>query len=259
MEFGRPTILVVSGDECVLITPSMEAHMAEAEARVDRFVFWNDGLGEEWRAELPAMLRGGVGVEADAMPPMVRRFVDAHVDAVRDVAPVLGAMRIIKSGAELQLARHAGQVAGAMMQAARDTIGDGVAEFEVALATSAAGTRAAAALLQAHYAGAAMSPNTHFLQIMASGPEIAKPHHRASVRVMRTGEPVFMCFCGMTTFHRFKLGFDRTFWIGDVPDKQAEVYAVTLAAQAAGLAVLKPGVVAEDVHEAYAAVIGAAG
>ena len=60
-----------------------------------------------------------------------------------------------------------------------------------------------------------MSPTTHFLQIMASGKEITKPHHRASTRIMRRGEPVFLCFCGMTNFHRFKLGFDRTFWIGD--------------------------------------------
>ena len=28
---------------------------------------------------------------------------------------------------------------------------------------------------------------------------------------LQYGEPVFMCFCGITNFHRFKLGFDRTF------------------------------------------------
>ncbi|MCI2399628.1 hypothetical protein [Aliiroseovarius subalbicans] len=33
----------------------------------------------------------------------------------------------------------------------------------------------------------------------------------AAMRVTRRGEPVFLCFCGMTNFHRFKLGFDRTF------------------------------------------------
>ena len=58
-----------------------------------------------------------------------------------------------------------------------------------------------------------MSPQIHFLQIMASGRDITMPHHRASTRIMKRGEPVFMCFCGMTNFHRFKLGFDRTFWI----------------------------------------------
>ena len=105
-----------------------------------------------------------------------------------------------------------------------------------------------------------MSPNTHFLQIMASGEEITKPHHRASTRIMRRGEPVFLCFCGMTNFHRFKLGFDRTFWIGEcADDAQAELYELAVASQKAALAVLKPGVTAESVHAAYAEVIQGAG
>ena len=69
--------------------------------------------------------------------------------------------------------------------AGRETIGDGVPEFEVALATAQAGTRKAAELLSAHYDDHDMSPNTHFLQIMASGEEIIKTHHRASTRIMR--------------------------------------------------------------------------
>ncbi len=120
-------------------------------------------------------------------------------------------MRMIKSDRELLLARHAGQVANASMNAGRAAIGDGVPEYEVALATLQAGTRKAAELLSAYYDDADMSPNTHFLQIMASGEAITKTHHRATTRIMRRGEPVFLCFCGMTNFHRFKLGFNRTF------------------------------------------------
>ena len=71
---------------------------------------------------------------------------------------------------------------------------------------------------------------------------------------------MFLCFCGMTNFHKFKLGFDRTFWIEDMPDdSQAEVYQVALDSQAAALAALGPGVVAEEVHAAYAEVIQSAG
>ena len=64
----------------------------------------------------------------------------------------------------------------------------------------------------------------------------------------------------MANFHRFKLGFDRTFWIGDVADRRQEsVYQVAVESQAAALAELKPGAVAEDVHTAYAEVIQSAG
>lgn len=265
MDFGRPTILAVPRNgNSILITPTMELDMAEAAARVDRIEAWNDGLGDEWRAALPAALSGAgqVAIEPDRMPPVVRAYVDTLVarDRLGDVTPILADMRMIKSDEELQLARHAGEVAVAMMRAGRDSIGDGVPEYEVALATSRAGTRKAAELLDAYYDDGCMSPNTHFLQIMASGDEITKPHHRASTRVMRRGEPVFLCFCGMTNFHRFKLGFDRTFWIGEIADPlQAEVYEVAVESQKAALAALRPGVTAESVHAAYTEVIQGAG
>ena len=265
MEFGRPTILVVPRQgESLLITPTIDLNTALASARVDRIAAWNDGMGEEWRAELPSALKtvSNLGLEPDHMPPLVRFYIDRLMSREHQmsVTPILSDMRMIKSTEEQQLARHAGQVANAMMSAGRAAIADGVPEYEVALAASQAGTRKAAELLAAHYDDADMSPNTHFLQIMASGEEITKTHHRASTRIMRRGEPVFLCFCGMTNFHRFKLGFDRTFWIGEPADpSQIAVYEVAVASQAAARKALRPGVTAESVHAEYAEVIQGAG
>ena len=265
MEFGRPTILVISQDgKSLLITPTIDLNMAKVSAKVDQIAAWNDGMGQEWRAELPKAVHGAacVGIEPDHMPPIVRRYMDDLLGAetIASVSSILADMRMIKSAQELQLARDAGQVANAMMAAGRAAIKDGVPEYEVAIATSQAGTRTAAELLSANYEDTDMSPNTHFLQIMASGKEITKTHHRATTRIMKTGEPVFLCFCGMTNFHRFKLGFDRTFWIGEIADKsQAAVYDVAIESQKAALAVLRPGITAEAVHAAYAKVIQDAG
>jgi Xaa-Pro aminopeptidase len=265
MEFGRPTILVVPKDgDSLLITPTIDVVMAQATANVERIAPWNDGDGDEWRAELPSALQrmGKIAIEPDHMPSIVRSYVAQLVNAenLADVTPILADMRMIKSPQELQLARHAGQVANAMMAAGRGAIADGVPEYEVAIATAQAGTRKAAQLLEAHYSDTNMSPNTHFLQIMASGSEITKTHHRASTRIMKRGEPVFLCFCGMTNFHRFKLGHDRTFWIDEIADKsQIAVYELALASQQAALDALRPGVTAQSVHEAYAEVIQDAG
>jgi Xaa-Pro aminopeptidase len=185
------------------------------------------------------------------MPPVVRAFVDAQVEAGRlfNLAAIVSDMRMIKSATELQLARHAGELAMAMMDAARAVIGNGVPEYEVALATTAA------ALLAAHYQDLRMSPQMHFLQIMASGRDITMPHHRASTRIMKRGEPVFMCFCGMTNFCRFKLGFDRTFWIEEIADQSQ----AAVDSQAAALEKLRPGALLQDVHAAYAEIIQGAG
>ena len=265
MEFGRPTILIVPADgESLLITPSIDFNMALENAVVDRVEAWNDGLGNEWREHIPGKLKGAsrVAIEVHKMPALVRNYVDSLVDAscLEDITPLVSTMRMIKSDEELQLARHAGAVANAMMEAGREALADGVAEYEVALATSRAGTTRSAELLAQHYGATEMSPNTHFLQIMASGKDIIKTHHRASNKVMRHGEPVFLCFCGMTNFHKFKLGFDRTFWIGEIQDKsQEKIYQVALDSQAAALKALRPGIFAEDVHAAYAEVIQNAG
>ena len=264
MEFGRPTILVVPREgEVLLITPTIDLNAAQSAARVDRIAAWNDGMGNEWREELPAVIKRAetIAIEPGHMPPPVRSYVNDLVDREKltSATPILNQMRMIKSKQELQLARHAGEVATAMMNAGREAIGAGVPEFEVAIATSQAGTRKAADLLATHYDDTDMSPNTHFLQIMASGEDIIKTHHRASTRIMNNGEPVFLCFCGMTNFHRFKLGFDRTFWIGEAPEDQVTVYEVAVASQKAALDALRPGVTAESIHAEYAEVIQGAG
>ena len=265
MDFGRPTFLVVSADgETVLITPTMEKDLAESLAVVDRIELWNDGMGAEWREALPGLLgtTAAIGIEPDLIPPLVRTFIDSVVDAkrYRDISPIVSDMRMIKSEEELKIARHAGEVGIAMMEAGRGAIKEGIAEYEVALAATTAGTHRAAQLLRTHYEGSQMSPSIHFMQILASGQEITMTHHRASTKRLNYGEPVFLCFCGMTDFHRFKLGFDRTFWIGEVGDRSQEAaYQTAVDSQAAALSVLGPGVLAEDVHGAYAEVIQSAG
>jgi Xaa-Pro dipeptidase len=179
---------------------------------------------------------------------------------VVDIAPDIATLRMIKSTEEIQIARHAGEVAMAMMKAVHEAIGAGVPEYETALAPGNAGTRKAAELLEEHYDDEFMSPNIHFLQIMASGPNLPFSHFRASTRKLKRGDPVFFCFCGMTNFHNFKLGFDRTFWVGEIPDaKQSKIYRVAVESQAAALRSIKPGITAEEVHKSYAEVIQSAG
>ena len=265
MEFGRPTILILCNDNSsYLITPNMEKYMAEETAKVDQIYFWNDGMGEEWREKIPDFIFSNsiIGLEPNLTPPIVQNFLFEIINKkqVKNITPIIQEMRMIKSSEELKIARHAGEVANAMMNAGRNAIKDGAFEYEIALATSSAGTIKASELLKKFYNESSMSPNTQFLQIMASGNQISKPHHRASTRKMNKGEPVFLCFCGMTNFNRFKLGFDRMFWIGHIEKKEQEkVYEIALKSQVAALEKLKPGILAEEIHFSYAEVIKNAG
>jgi len=265
MEFGRPTILIViRKGESILITPSMEYEMAEVSSKVDRIVTWNDGLGEEWREILPKILKGSttLALEKDLIPQIILRYILSLVKykSLIDINSMIAEIRMIKSEKEIELARHAAKVGITMMEAGANAISAGIPEYEVALAISNAGAYKSAELLSKHYKDRRMSPNMHFLQIMASGEEITMPHHRASTKVMKKGEPVFICLCGITNFNRFKLGFDRTFWIGEIANKfQENIYQIALDSQSAALQELRPGAIAEDIHAAYAEVIKTSG
>ncbi len=105
-----------------------------------------------------------------------------------------------------------------------------------------------------------MSPNIHFLPVITSGKDLPRTHHRASTKLIQKGDPVFLCYCGSTNFHRFKLGFDRIFWVEEIRDKdQIKAFEVAVKSQQAALNVLGPGVKAEEVHAAYADTIQSEG
>ena len=265
MSFGRPTILLVPKDtDTLLITPLIDANLVEKNCPVDKIITWNDGVDNEWREELPKYIKKNlnVAIEKFKISTLVLNYISSlyQDQSFKNISPILDLIRMVKTEEELKIAKSAGKVAEAMMHAGKDTIGHNVPEYEVALATSQAGTRKAAEILENEFKDSDISPLIHFLQIMASGKDLPKTHHRSSTKLIKDGEPVFLCFCGMTNFHKFKLGFDRTFWLKEIRDEsQIKTYETAVRSQKAALSVLGPGVKAEDVHAAYADTIQSAG
>ena len=74
---------------------------------------------------------------------VVRHYIEQDYAAVpvKDIAPVLGRLRLIKSALEIEVMSQAGSIAGAMMQAAHESLAEGVPEYESALAVINAGTK----------------------------------------------------------------------------------------------------------------------
>jgi Xaa-Pro aminopeptidase len=84
--------------------------------------------------------------------------------------------------------------------------------------------------------------------IVGSGPNGASPHHQATGRVIRPGDPVVVDiggrldgYCSDTT---------RTLAVGEPPARFQELYALLQAAQLAGCAAVRPGVTAAAVDAA---------
>ncbi len=256
VEFGRPTFLLVRPHEPpVVITPLMESEMIGAMTWVERVITWEDSGNNRWEKVLSQSLGsqpGRIGIEASVIPAMVRNHLDAQFPSadIEDISAMLNAMRMIKSSEEIEVMKQAGQIAGAMMTAAENTLAEGVPEYEVALAVIEAGTRKAAGFLTDLGWEAFVSPMIHNLQIMQSGRNTSMVHRRAGVKRLQRGDPVYFCFCNMIQFKQYKLGFDRMFFIGEVTPEAAQVQLAAIEAQQAAIAAIRPGVTAHCVAEA---------
>lgn len=216
---------------------------------------FSDGVGKEWRDPLDKALAGRanritLAVERSDIPAVISDHLRSEhgvSDAV-DATPVIARMRMVKSPEELDMIRQAGQVAVAMGVGGREVIAEGVPEYEVSLACIAAGTRKAAEIIDGEDATSLMSPMIHNLQVLQSGHFTSYTHLHPTVRRIRRGDPVYMCFCPIAHFKQFKLGYDREYFVGEVKDEVARIYDTAIAAQVAAINEMRPGAIAEEVH-----------
>lgn len=260
IEFGRPTMLVIRSEgDPVVITPLMESEMVSEMTWVSDIRVWEDIGQRSWGRTLSDVLGDSpteIWIEKPHVPAIVRNYLDDTFPRVplKDISPVLGAQRMIKSPFEIEVMKQAGQIAGAMMKAAHESLSEGVREYESALAVIDAGTRKAAGFLTEKGWDRFVSPMIHNLQILQSGTDTSMVHRRASVRAYRRADPVYFCFCNMAQFKQYKLGFDRMFHIAEVSDEAARVQQAAIDAQQAAIAAIRPGVRAEDIAAAANAV-----
>jgi Xaa-Pro aminopeptidase len=150
IEFGRPSMLVVPADDApIVITPLMESEMVAEMTWVTDVRTWEDAGQRSWGRALSGALPqspSAIWVEKSELPAIVRGFLDeTYADVpLRDIGPILGAQRMIKSPLEIEIMKQAGEIAGAMMGAAHGSLAAGAQEYESALAVIDAGTRKAA-------------------------------------------------------------------------------------------------------------------
>ncbi len=267
-DWGRPGLFIVSqSEEPVLIVPSMEEEMAHMQTNLTKIHIWADGLDDEWRKHLRPIVQANkgkkIGIDKYLMPRSVYEIIATEVgeDNLTNVAPLIDTQRMIKDADELQICRHAGEVAVSMMKAAMAAAAPGVAEWEVSLAAREGGTRKAAELLDKFYKEYEPFnyPSISFQQIMASGKQTRMCHHRNSTTKLEYGEPLFTCYCGTTEFMGYHLGFDRTLFVGKVNEEVSKLLETAEKAQKAAFEQLYPGNLCENVFKAYSDVIVGAG
>lgn len=140
-------------------------------------------------------------------------------------------LRMVKSAEEVAKIRAACGITDACFEHVLRMIQPGVSEWDIALDMEF--------FIRRQGAGIA------FEMIIASGERSARPHGRASQRVLQLGEFLTMDFGA--TYEGYHSDITRTVVVGPASDRHREVYAQVLKCQLAALDAMKPGVKARDV------------
>lgn len=248
--------LVIPADgEPVLVVPTLEVEGAR-DAFVKALRNWDDG--QDPFVPLADVLRqAGAGerplaVEKEALP--LRQFEgmaaalgaapDRLLVQTADLSPVISRMRERKGPDEIELIQRAADMLNPALDAAVQAIRPGITEKELVAVLEEAMARAGA-------------EGTAFETHVVFGAKAALPHGTTGEQVLEPGQVVLMDFGAL--YKGYRSDITRTLCCGEWPAEMAKVYEIVLAANAAGIAAVKPGVTLGAVDQAARKVIEDAG
>ena len=160
---------------------------------------------------------------------------------IKDIAPFIDAMRVIKSPREIEILRRNGKISAGGVKAAMRATRPGVYEYELEAA-------AMYVVLKNGALGAAYPP------IVGSGPNSCTWHYEKSERRMEAGDVVLMDFGANLDY--LSMDITRTWPVsGKFTPEQREVYQAVLEVQKACIEAYRPGVTLEDVRKYVAEVM----
>jgi Xaa-Pro aminopeptidase len=211
---------------------------AEAARAVDGVEFEETKRSLLW--DLAGRLSGAIGFEADYVSYSGYETLSAGSIEPVPRRGLVERLRAVKDADELAKIKHACEITDRMFERLAAEPFVGRTEQDLAWTIGAL----------FHEEGA---EQVAFESIVASGPNAARPHSRATERTVRAGETVVIdtgCFVD-----GYSSDNTRTFVTGPVDGVIKEAYAVVLAAQQAGLDAIRSGIAGVDADAAARRVV----
>ena len=248
----RPTVAFIPAEGVpAFVIPSLERAKFAGSRPFDLELFAytdEEGPAEAFRRALMALPEvHEIAVEFLTMRVLELRLVQRHAPnaVLHDANPVMDVLRLAKDAGEVERMRRAIAITEQALQSVLESFRPGMTEREIA-------ARLHIALLEA---GGGPLP---FESIVLSGPNAALPHGLPSDRRVQPGDVLLIDFG--TTFQGYVSDITRTFAVGEpLAGRQRDVYEAVKAANAAGVAVVRPGAACQDVDRTARQVIDEAG
>ncbi len=227
--------LLVAPDGVRLFT---DFRYAEAARAVDGVHF--EETKRALLRDLAGRLSGRIGFEADYMSFSAWETLESGAVEPVPRRGLVERLRAVKEDEELAAIRRACEITDRMFERLTEEPFIGRTELDVAWTIEQL----------FHEEGA---DHVAFESIVASGPNAARPHARATKREISAGEAVVIdTGC---TVDAYSSDYTRTFVTGPVDGIVKEAYAVVLAAQEAGLEAIRAGIAGVDADAAARQVV----
>ena len=235
-----------------LIAPALEATRIEASApySIQLYTYTDEeGLTAARAAIAPSLHRqtARLGIELRRMRVRELRLLEQIWPQASfvDGDPLFDSLRLTKDAEEIELLRQAVRLAERALAETLPFIRAGVSEREVAGELT----------LQLLRAGADVE--LPFAPIVASGPNAALPHAVAGDRHLQAGDVVIIDWGAK--WRGYCSDLTRVVAMGEPDTELRRLYELTLAANTAGRAAVRPGIAAAEVDAAARNVIAAGG
>lgn len=248
--FGRSYALVITADDSTLITPNIDGGQGYRRSIGDNLVYtdWQrDNYFAAVREVVPRSARR-IGLEFDhvSLDHKVRFAAALEGSTFTDIAPATMRMRMIKSDEEIELIKTGAAVADIGGAACVEAIAEGVPEYEVALASTAAMTREIARRVP-H--GELRDTWTWF----QSGLNTDGAHHPVTTRRLKTGDILSLnCFPMIAGYYT---ALERTLFLGEPAPEQLRLWEINCEVHRRGQELIRPGVrccdIAAELNEIY--------
>ncbi|MGJ3258601.1 MAG: M24 family metallopeptidase [Rhodospirillales bacterium] len=248
-QFGRAYGLVVDHDNQTSISANIDGGQPWRRTVGDNLIYTDWARDNYFRALQKLIPDGGrVGIEFDHVSLQTMEKLETAFPETEfvDIAAACMRMRMIKSAAEIALIRHGANVADIGGAACVAAIRPGVAEHEVALASTDAMVREIAR----RFPHSEIRDTWTWFQ---SGINTDGAHNPVTTRKVERGDILSLnCFPMIAGYYT---ALERTLFCEDVSDAHLKYWQINVAVHERGLGLIEPGArccdIARELNEIY--------
>ncbi|SIS36932.1 M24 family metallopeptidase [Salimicrobium flavidum] len=229
---GTSGAVLITEDSAKLVTDFRYVEQAEDQVTEFEIVEHKGPMSEEIAAQFRSTNTEKIGFEKEHLTYSVYEIFNEKISGeLVPVAGIVETLRMVKSSEEISILREAAKIADEAFDHILTYIKPGVKEIDVSNELE-------------FFMRKKGATSSSFDIIVASGYRSALPHGVASEKKIETGELVTLDFGAL--YKGYCSDITRTVSVGEISDKQKEIYATVLEAQKKGMDGLKAGLTGKE-------------